>query len=114
VRFERAYCQYPVCNPSWTSFLTGKRPDTTGILDNGTAFRTRLPEVVTLPQLFRRNGYFTAGLGKIFHLGLDESGKPVPFQEPKSWFDCRNFEATEAGRRGEGRNLTAGKMAWCR
>jgi arylsulfatase A-like enzyme len=114
VRFERAYCQYPVCNPSRTSFLTGKRPDTTGILDNGTVFRARLLDVVTLPQLFRQNGYFTAGLGKIFHLGLDASGKPAPFQDAKSWIDCRNFEATPTGQRGEGRSLTGGQVAWCR
>ena len=114
VRFERAYCQYPVCNPSRTSFLTGKRPDTTGILDNGTAFRTRLPDVVTLPQLFRQQGYFTASLGKILHLGFDASGRPAPFQDAKSWVDCRNFTATPTGLRGEGRNLTGGRLAWCR
>jgi uncharacterized sulfatase len=114
VRFGRAYCQYPVCNPSRSSFLTGLRPDTTGILDNAVALRTRHPDVVTLPQLFRENGYFTASLGKIFHTGFDENGKQGFFQEAKSWVDCRNFDPTPTGLRGEGRNLTGGKLAWCR
>ncbi len=113
VRFERAYCQYPVCNPSRTSFLTGLRPDTTGILDNEIPFRRKMPNVVTLPQLFREHGYFSAGLGKLFHQGLDPSGNRVFFQDAKSWADCRNFEATAEGRRGEGRSLTGGKLAWC-
>jgi uncharacterized sulfatase len=114
VKFERAYCQYPVCNPSRTSFLTGLRPDTTGILDNQEVFRTRMPDVVTLPQLFRQNGYYTASLGKIFHIGFDASGKRASFQDSKSWVDCRNFDATPTGLKGEGRNLTGGKLGWCR
>jgi uncharacterized sulfatase len=114
VRFERAYCQYPVCNPSRTSFLTGLRPDTTGVLDNRVPFRRKLPAVVTLPQLFREHGSFTAGLGKLFHQGLDAAGRTALFQDPKSWVDCRDFAATPAGRRGEGRSLSGGKVAWCR
>jgi uncharacterized sulfatase len=114
VRFDRAYCQYPVCNASRTSFLTGLRPDTTGVFPNDVPFRTKLPGVVTLPQLFREHGYFTAGLGKLFHQGLDANGKPVFFQDLKSWDECRNHEATPAGRRGEGRSLTGGELAWCR
>lgn len=67
VRFERAYCQYPVCAPSRWSFLSGLRPETTGIFDFQTLLRSRIPDVLFLPQLFRRQGYFTAGAGKVFH-----------------------------------------------
>ncbi len=108
LRFERAYCQWPVCNPSRTSFLTGKRPDDTGIFENQTPFRHKLPNIVTLPQLFRENGYYTVGLGKAFHKGIDVNGKTVFFQDPKSWDDCRNFDTTPIGKKGEGRNLTGG------
>ena len=49
VRFDRAYVQYTVCNPSRSSFLTGLRPDQTGITDNRTPLRDSMPDVVTLP-----------------------------------------------------------------
>jgi uncharacterized sulfatase len=67
VRFERAYCQYALCAPSRWSFLSGLRPETTGIFEFKTLLREKRPEVVFLPQLFREQGYFTAGMGKIFH-----------------------------------------------
>src|SRR5262245_17055449 len=69
VRFDRAYVQYPVCNPSRTSFLTGMRCEQTHVVDNRTVFRSQLPDVVTLPQLLRQNGWHTASYGKVFHVG---------------------------------------------
>ena len=74
VRFERAYAQYPLCNPSRTSLLTGLRPDQTGVLDNETSYLTTAPQVTTLPEQFGMNGYTTASIGKVFH-GSGRHGK---------------------------------------
>lgn len=80
--FARAYCQQAVCSPSRTSLLTGRRPDTTKVYDLQTHFRIHLPDVVTLPQYFKQQGYHTQSMGKIFHGGLDD---PQSWSVP-SWF----------------------------
>ncbi|MDE0466454.1 MAG: sulfatase-like hydrolase/transferase [Candidatus Poribacteria bacterium] len=65
--FNRAYCQYPLCNPSRISMMTGLRPETTGVYGNTKGWREALPEVVTLPQHFKTHGYHTRSVGKIAH-----------------------------------------------
>ncbi len=117
VRFDRAYVQYPVCNASRSSFLTGLRPDQTGVTDNRTLLRDRLPDVVTLPQLLKEDGRHSAAFGKIFHLGggRDAALRAKWMDLPRSWHTAQSFEATALGRQQlAGRDLTAGKLAWCK
>jgi len=77
--FERAYCQEAVCCPSRLSLMTGRRPDTIEVWDLATHFRDALPDVITLPQHFKRHGYHTRSIGKVYH------GSGRPSSDPPSW-----------------------------
>ena len=88
IRFDRAYCQIPLCNPSRISFLSGLRHDRTGVLVNGVGTRAYLGDTTMLPELFRNNGYFTAQIGKIYHTGEGH-------EDPRSW----DVEVREFGKR---------------
>jgi len=76
VRFDRNYCQFPLCNPSRASLLTGRPATKTGVLGNRTDFRVAHPDWISLPQLFKENGYVSYRAGKIYHGGYDD---------PKAW-----------------------------
>ena len=90
VVFTHAYNQSPLCGPSRASIMTGYRPDKTKVHDLNANFRDALPNAVTIPQMFKNNGYYTCRLGKIFHAGVpSDIGKPG-LDDPQSWTETYN------------------------
>lgn len=90
--FERAYCQEAVCCPSRLSLMTGRRPDTIKVWDNGTHFRNAVPDAVTLPQHFKQHGYHTRSIGKIYH------GSGRPSSDPPSWSEPAKYAVMHAAK----------------
>ncbi len=107
VQFNNAYCNFAVCGPSRGSLMSGLRPLTIKIVDNNTPLQSVLGDKITLPHLFKKNGFETIGLGKTFH------DKTVEHEDMKAWDAYYKFETTEIGKTGERRNLTNGVKSWC-
>jgi uncharacterized sulfatase len=125
VAFLNSYCQQPLCNPSRTSMLTGKRPSSLGINTLGVHFREKFPNIVTLPQTFREAGYFTGRSGKIFHQGVPDAiaKQSAGADDPKAWDVAVDVPGYELNNNGVYRNATpwethsagtGGAVAWLR
>ena len=90
VRFDYAYCQQPLCGPSRASLMTGLRPDTLDMHTLKHELRKKNPDVVTLGQLFRKNGYFSARAGKIYHYGNPTQIGTDANDDPATWDERYN------------------------
>ena len=86
--FNRAFCQYPVCGPSRASFLNGLYPESSGVIDNTADIRKTRPDTISMPQFFKKNGYWTASVGKVFHSPRHEHGEVA-------WSEFTRFENDE-------------------
>ena len=65
--FLNAHCQYPLCGPSRASFMTGMYSNQTKMTKNNIFLRNTVPDVITIGQRFRQQGYQSVRIGKIFH-----------------------------------------------
>jgi arylsulfatase A-like enzyme len=105
--FANAYTAAPVCNPSRAALLSGLRPSTTGVYDNGIDWRPVIAREKTLVTHFRANGYTTSGAGKIFHTAFDrtdewdeygkESGRPCKLLDPTGGVGAIRFSPVDCG-----------------
>jgi iduronate 2-sulfatase len=112
VRFDRAYCQFPVCGPSRAATMSGMYPASLGVLGNGGAHRIveLLGDRPSLPQWFRQQGWFSARVSKIYHMrvpGDITAGVDGP-DHPASWELAVNCKAPEWYTEGEAENLASG------
>ncbi len=94
---ERTYCQQAVCGPSRASVMSGCRPDTTRVWD-WTPLRKAVPDILTLCQHFKQNGYTTISLGKIYHHYMkdDPLGWSEPAERPSGEWKGRGYLTPEA------------------
>lgn len=83
--FSHAFCQYPVCGPSRASFLYGLYPESTGVVDNRSDIRQTRPGTISMPRFFGKNGYWTGGVGKVFHSPRDQHEDTA--WDEYHWFD---------------------------
>ncbi|MCP5532878.1 MAG: sulfatase [Akkermansiaceae bacterium] len=90
VLFRNACCQFPLCGPSRASFMTGLYPNQTLIRANAIRLRERLPNVVSMGQMFRKGGWSATRIGKIYHYNVPADIGTPGHDDPDSWDDTVN------------------------
>lgn len=106
VRFDNMHCQYPVCGSSRASIMSGLYPYTNKTLGNEGSLRGNMPNVVTMSQLFRQNGWRAGRVSKIYHMGIpfDILDGTAGRDDPQSWDEAINIKAPEQHAPGESTN----------
>jgi iduronate 2-sulfatase len=110
VKFDRAYCQYPLCGPSRASFMTGLYPDQTRIQQNEISLRETLPNVVSMSQHFMNSGYDATRIGKIYHYNVPLHIGTGGHDDPFSWDRTINPEGHDTEIHDKIFSLTPGQF----
>ncbi len=102
VRFENMHCQYPVCGASRASIMSGLYPYSNRTMGNQGTLRGSMPDVVTMSQLFRKNGYRVGRVSKIYHMRIPMEiiAGTAESDDPHSWDEIVNVKAPEQHARG--------------
>ena len=103
IRYTRAYTQYPVCGPSRASLMSGYYPTATRTYGYVSGRENIGPERKTWSQLFKENGYYTARVSKIFHMGvpIDIENGSNGTDDEASWTERFNSQGPEWKAGGE-------------
>lgn len=118
VKFTRTYCQYPLCGPSRASFMSGLYSETNGVLRNSYelgSYRALNPRLANHPSMagfFKENGYYSARVSKIFHMGVPggiEQGA-AGGDDPDSWDYSYNVMGPETMSSGNLELLSPGNL----
>ncbi|MDC0088225.1 sulfatase, partial [Akkermansiaceae bacterium] len=110
VKFESMHCQYPICGASRASIMSGLYPYTNMTLGNGGSLRKSMPDVVTMSQAFKNQGYYTGRVSKIYHMGIPSEiiEGTAHADDPESWDEAFNIKAPEQNAAGEKTNWSPG------
>ena len=111
VKFENMHCQFPVCGASRASIMSGLYPYSNLTLGNEGTLRGNMPDVVTLAQAFRNQGYYAGRVSKIYHMGIPPeiiAGTALR-DDPHSWQEAINIKALEQFAPGESTNWSPRK-----
>ncbi|MFC1608049.1 sulfatase [Candidatus Latescibacterota bacterium] len=102
VRFDNMHCQYPVCGASRASIMSGQYPYTNGTMGNVGTLRDNSPDIITMSQIFKHNGYHTGRVSKIYHMGIPREiiAGTSERDDSLSWNEAINIKAPEHHTKG--------------
>ncbi len=114
--FRASVCSIPSMQSKPQQHDAGLRAEQTGIVNNSTRLREKMPDIITMPQLCKDAGWQTHAFGKLYHLGggNDLEARQAWMDAGQSWHTAKAFEATKRGKAMlYGRNVTDGALNWC-
>ena len=110
VRFDNMHCQNPVCGPSRASLMTGRYPSDLNCYNNKDSKSVfNDPSVVSMTEPFRKQGWFSARVSKVYHMGIPgdiTKGIAGAADHAESWDVAINIKDLEQNQSGKYEHLS--------